>query len=214
MQLTFNQIVLFPGQALLLKNTNWPMFEALLEELGEARASRVSYSKGFLEIMVPIAAHERDKELIGDLVKILLEEMNLEFLALGSTTFKNQKMEQAVEPDECFYIHNEAQIRNKDRIDLSVDPPPDLAIEIDITSRTRFNNYELLGIPELWRYDGARLEINVLKDSQYVTSETSIYFPKLSLVEVIPNYVNKGKTLGRNVAMGEFRFWVRKMISN
>jgi Uma2 family endonuclease len=212
MQIAFNQIVMKPGQNFLLRDINWQGFEMLLEELGETRAARLSYSKGMLEIMAPLAVHEDDKTIIGNLVEIILEELDIEFRALGSTTFKNKNMAQSIEADECFYIHNEAYIRGKDRIDLMIDPPPDLAIEIDITSRTHFDNYESLGVPELWRYNGKSLEINVLQESRYVMSEKSAHFPNIPVIEAIPSYVKKSKTAGRNTTMKAFRAWVKKMI--
>ncbi len=214
MELTFDQIVIKPGQNLLLKNINWQMFETLLDELGETRAARLSYSKGMLEIMAPLAVHESGKEIIGNLVEIILEELDIEFWALGSTTFKNEKMDQGVEPDKCLYIQNETFVRGKDRINLIVDPPPDLAIEIDITSRTHFDNYEKLGVPELWRYYGSTLEINVLKEDHYELSEKSAHFPNIPVLEAIPHYVKMSKKIGRNSTMKKFRAWVREMIEN
>lgn len=211
MLLELNQLIIPPGHQLLLKNVSWQMFEEILEELG-TRAARVSYSNGMLEIMTPLAEHEDNKVIIGDLVKALLEELDIEFRSLGSTTFKNEEMRQAVESDDCFYIENEAKIRGKKRIDLSVDPPPDLAIEIDITSRTKFNNYEALGVPELWRYNGRKLQINVLQTGKYVESNTSYNFPNLPISEVIHQYVEQSKTLGRNVIMKAFRNWMRQQI--
>ncbi|NEO29900.1 MAG: Uma2 family endonuclease [Symploca sp. SIO3C6] len=210
MQLELNQLIVPPGHQLLLQDVSWQMFEKILEELGETRAARVSYSKGLLEIMTPLPEHEDDKVIIGDLVKALLEELDIEFRSLGSTTFKSQKMQQGLEADDCFYIQNEAVIRGKKRIDLNFDPPPDLAIEIDLTTRTRFNNYEVLGVPELWRYDGQKLEINVLKDGKYVESDTSYNFPQLPIGEAITNYVEQSKILGRNVIVRDFRKWVRE----
>jgi Uma2 family endonuclease len=213
MQLTFNQIVIPPGRNLLLKDIDWSTLEELLAELGESRAARISYSRGMLEVMVPLAKHESDKELIGNLVEILLEELDIDFWALGSTTFKNEPMARAIEPDKCLYIQHEAMVRGKKRIDLTNDPPPDLAIEIDISSRTRFDNYEKLGVPELWRYDGDNLEINVLQNGRYVTSATSIHFPQLPLVEAIPQYVKQSQSMGRNATMKAFRAWVRSYLS-
>lgn len=212
MQLELNQLIVPPGHQLLLKDVSWQMFEKILDELGETRAARVSYSKGMLEIMTPLAEHEDDKVIIGDLVKALLEELEIEFRSLGYTTFKNKKMAQAVEADDCFYIQNEAVIRGKKRIDLSVDPPPDLAIEIDITSRTKFNNYEALGVPELWRYNGRKLQINVLQAGKYVESDTSYNFPDLRIGEVIHQYVEQSRIVGRNSTMKTFRNWVRTHI--
>lgn len=214
MQFTFNQIIVPPGSTLLLKDINWLTFEQLLDELGEHRASRLSYSQGWLEIMVPLAEHEDGKEIIGDLIKIILEEMKIEFRALGSTTFKNEPMAQAVEPDECFYIQHEAVVRGKKRLDLTIDPPPDLAIEIDITSRTRFDNYRLLGVPELWRYNGELLEIMVLQNGQYLTSQTRIHFPQLPLLEAIPYAVKQSREVGRNTTMSAFREWVRSQLGS
>jgi Uma2 family endonuclease len=212
MQLELNQLIVPPGHQLLLKDVSWQMFEKILEELGETRAARVSYSKGMLEIMTPLPEHEADKVIIGDLVKALLEELNIDFWSLGSTTFKNEEMAKAVEADDCFYIQNEAAIRGKKRIDLSIEPPPDLAIEIDITSRTQFNNYEALGVPELWKYNGRKLQVNVLQEGKYVESNVSYNFPNLPIVEVIHQYVEQSKTLGRNATMRAFRIWVREQI--
>ena len=212
MQLELNQLIVPPGHQLLLKDVSWQMFEKILEELGETRAARVSYSKGMLEIMTPLAEHEDDKVIIGDLVKALLEELDIEFRSLGSTTFKNQAMAQAVEADDCFYIRNEAAIRGKKRIDLNFDPPPDLAIEIDITSRTQFNNYQALRVPELWRYNGRNLQINILQEGKYVESNNSYNFPELPIGEIIHQYVEQSKAVGRNATMRAFRNWVRAQI--
>lgn len=212
MQLELNQLIVPPGHQLLLKDVSWQMFEKILEELGETRAARVSYSKGVLEIMTPLPEHEDDKVMIGDLLKALLEELDIEFRSLGSTTFKNQEMAQAIEADDCFYIQNEAAIRGKKRIDLSIDPPPDLAIEIDITSRTKFNNYEALRVPELWRYNGRKLQINVLQNGKYVESKISYNFPNLPVAEVIHQYIEASKINGRNATMRTFRSWVKEQI--
>ncbi|MCK5720362.1 MAG: Uma2 family endonuclease [Thiomargarita sp.] len=212
MQLAFEQIIIKPGQNLLLKDVNWSMFEKILDNLGEKRATRISYSKGMLEFMSPLAIHEFGKKIISNLVEIMLEEMDVDFWALGSTTFKNEKMKQGVEADECFYIKNEALVRGKDRIDLTIDPPPDLAIEIDISSRTHFDNYEALGVKELWRYDGQQLEISVLQEGHYSLSNTSVHFPKIPVVSMIPEYLQKSKAIGRNKTMREFRTYVRQQL--
>lgn len=212
MQLELKQITVQPGNQLLLKDITWQMYETILSELGESRASRLSFSKGTLEIMVPLPEHEVGKENIGDFVKIILEELDIEFLPLGSTTFKNEKMAEGVEPDACFYIQNEAAVRGKNRIDLTTDPPPDLAIEIDLTSRTQLNNYEALGVPELWRYNGRKLEISVLQDGKYVKGDRSLQFPNFPIAQLIPEYVDRSKTAGRNTAMKAFRSWLREQI--
>jgi Uma2 family endonuclease len=214
MLLELDRIVVPPGQRVLLKDVNWQEFEAILETLGEHRAARVAYENGILEIMTPLPEHEGNKEIISDLIKALLEELDIEFWPLGSTTFKNQFMSQGIEPDNCFYLQNEAAVRGKDRLDLSVDPPPDLALEIDITSRTHPNIYEALGVPELWRFEGSKLQINVLQGGKYIESPSSPTFPNFSIQEIIEIYLNRCKIEGRNKTMKAFRAWVRKCLSN
>lgn len=210
MLLELKRITVPPGQRVLLSDVSWQEFEAILEDLGEHRASRVAYDNGILEIMTPLPEHEIGKVLIGDLVKILLEELDLEFWSLGSTTFKNEEMLKGIEPDDCFYIQNEAAVRGKNRLDLTVDPPPDLALEIDVASRTHPSIYEALGVPELWRFENGKLQINVLQAGKYIKCEYSPNFPNLPLIEVIPQYVNQCRTLGRNKTMKAFRAWVRE----
>ena len=213
MQIELKQLIIPPGNVLQMKDISWQMFEQILEELGESRAARVSYSQGILEIMAPLPEHEDDKGIIGDFVKAILEELDIEFRDLGSTTFKNEIMAEGLEPDTCFYIQNETAIRGKKKIDLTVDPPPDLAIEIDITSRTAFTNYESLGVPELWRYNGQRLQINVLQDGKYIESENSRIFSQFSqLPETIHRYLEESKVVGRNATMKAFRNWVRERL--
>ena len=163
-------------------------------------------------IMTPLLEHEVDKEYISDFVEILLEELDIEFCPLGSTTFKNQAVFKGIEPDSCFYIENESAVRGKYRLDLTIDPPPDLAIEIDITNRSHPEIYQALGVPELWQYKRGELKFLVLVDGKYTESETSANFPDFSLLEVIPLYLNQCRTEGRNKGMRAFRSWVKEQL--
>lgn len=210
MQVALEKIVVRPGQQLLLQDISWKDFEAILEDLGEHRSSRISYSNGVLEIMVPLPEHEKDKEIIGEIVRILLDELEIDFEPLGSTTFKNMTMAQAIEADTCFYIKNYQAVIGKDRIDLTVDPPPDLAIEIDITNRMRLDNYLLLKVPELWRYNRKGLEIYLLEGDRYIESPTSPNFPNIPIIELIETYTKQALTEGRSKAIRNFRKWVRE----
>ncbi len=209
MLLELKRIHVPPGQRVVLRNVTWQELEEILEELGEHRAARIAYNWGMLEIMTPLPEHEFGKEIIGDLVKALLEELDIEFISLGSTTFKNQVMAQGIEPDQCFYIENESKVRGKKRLDLTIDPPPDLALEIDITSRTHPSIYQALQVPELWRFEQGKLQINLLQDGVYVESTESLNFPNLPLIDIIPQYLEQSKTAGRNVTLRAFRQWVR-----
>lgn len=212
MEISLKQLVVPPGSQLLIKEISWKIYEQILEDLGEDRGIRVNYSQGVLEIMNPLPEHEDDKVMIGDFVKVILEELDLEFRSLGSTTFKSEAMNQGIEADDCFYIENEARIRGKKRINLAIDPPPDLAIEIDVTSRTKLTNYQVLGVKEVWRFDGIELSINVLENGEYVLSPVSYHFPGLSLTEAIPDYLEQSRVQGRNAVFKKFRSWIREQI--
>nr|WP_250125833.1 Uma2 family endonuclease [Chroococcidiopsis sp. CCMEE 29] len=210
MLLELSRLSVPPGQRVLLHEVSWQEFELILKELGDHRSARIAYDNGILEIMTPLPEHEDDKEIIGDLIKALLEELDVEFRSLGSTTYKNQAMLKGIEPDQCFYIQNESAIRGKKRLDLTVDPPPDLALEIDITSRTHPNIYQALRVPELWRFDRGKLQINVLRQGKYVEVENSPTFPGMPLMEAILRYLEQSRTAGRNTTMKAFRQWVRE----
>ena len=212
MLLELEKISVPPGHKVRLEKITWQKFEAILDELGEHRSARIAYDNGILEIMTPLPEHETNKELVSDLIKGLLEELDTEFYPLGSTTFKNQQMAKGIEPDNCFYLKNEAKVRGKDRLDLTIDPPPDLALEIDVNSRTYPQIYAALGVPELWRFEKGKLQINVLQGENYVEVEFSPNFPDLPLKDVIPQYLKQVKTIGRNKTMKEFRAWVREQI--
>jgi Uma2 family endonuclease len=217
--LQLRQLDVPPGQRVLFHDVTWNEFEAILDELGEHRCTRIAYSNGILEIMAPLPEHESDKEIISDLLKAFLEEQEIEFLTLGSTTFRNSKTLKGIEPDQCFYIQHERAVRGKKRLDLSVDPPPDLVLEVDVTSRTHPETYAALGVPELWRRDGdypqggtasQRIQIYTLQSDDYQRVEDSPMFPGWSLQMVIPQYVEQSRVIGRNKTMRAFRAWVRE----
>ena len=201
------QIQLHPGSVVSIPDVSWQEFEEILEELSEKRGSRIAYSQGTLEIMVPLPEHERAKILIADLVKAILRSQRRNWEPLGSTTFKREEAA-GVEPDECFYIQNQQAVIGKDRIDLSIDPPPDLAIESDITSKTRTNAYIAIKVPEIWIYDSGRLKINLLQDDRYIESRTSPTFPNLPIPELVLKAIERAKQIGTSQSLLEFEDWL------
>lgn len=213
MLLEVTRITVPPGQTVVLENISWDEFEAILEDLGESRGSRIAYNRGKLEIMTPLPEHEVNKVYLSNFVEILLEELDIEFCPLGSTTFKNQAMFKGIEPDSCFYIQNELAVR-KDRLNLTVDPPPDLALEVDITNRSHPEIYQSLGVSELWQYKRGELKFLLLVNNEYIESKTSANFPEFRLLEVIPQYLTQCRTEGRNKGMKAFRKWVREQRSS
>jgi Uma2 family endonuclease len=212
--LQLRQLTVPSGQRIVLTDVNWSTFETILQELGEKRASKIAYAHNQLEIRMPLPEHEFDKELIGDMVKILLEELEIDRECYGSTTFKREDMAAGIEPDNCFYIQNYRAMIGKRRLDLTVDPPPDLAIEVDVTSKTQLSAYAALGVPELWQFSQGRLRINLLQAGNYVEVNSSPIFSAFPIVEGISRFIEMSLGQGSSVALREFRKWVREQIEN
>ena len=211
-QIAIAQIQINPGQRVSLDNISWSEFEAILEELGEHRHSHIAYYQGVLEFRMPLPGHERAKVLISHLLVILLDELELEWESLGSTTFKRQTMQAGIEPDDCFYIRNYAAEIGKQRLDLNVDPVPDLAIEVDLTSLTQASAYRGLGIPELWRVDQGRLEIWILENGQYQSVSQSQLFPTLPIVEGFSLFLSKSQDKPVSALRREFKQWLQNYL--
>ncbi|MBD2183139.1 Uma2 family endonuclease [Aerosakkonema funiforme] len=210
--LQLRQIDVQPGQYLTLREISWAEFEAILNEIGEHRAARIAYYQGVLEIRMPLPEHEINKELIGDMVKLLLDELEMDWEPYGSTTFKRAEMSAGIEPDTCFYIQNSRRMIGKRRLNMSLDPPPDLAIEIDVTSKTQLSAYVALGVPELWCYENGKLQVFLLRDSEYVQVETSPTFANLPAIEGIVQFLKLSETEGASAARKAFRQWVREAL--
>ncbi|GET41722.1 Uma2 family endonuclease [Microseira wollei] len=201
------QIQLQPGSVVIIPNISWQEFEQILEELGEKRSTRIAYSKETLEIMSPLPQHERAIVVISDLVKTLLRKQQRPWESLRSTTFKRQGIA-GIEPDDCFYIQNYRAIIGKDKIDLARDPPPDLAIESDLTSKTETDAYTAIKVPELWIYGAGKLVINLLQNDEYVESIASPTFPDLPITDIIPRMVERAREIGMYQVLLEFEAWL------
>lgn len=212
--ISLNRIGISAGQRIYLHDVSWEEFEQILLELGEKRATRIAYYAGELEIRMPLPEHERIKVLISNLLVILLEELDLPWESLGSTTFKNSRMKTGIEPDDCFYLTNCQAIVGKRRLDLDIDPPPDLAIEVDLTSPTQISAYEALAIPEVWRYQQGKLVIFILTEGHYLESTVSSLFPSLPIQAGISAMLERSNQILMSEARKEFRQWVRQNSPN
>ena len=170
--------------------------------------------QGVLELVTPSTPHEEDALVFAHLVFIVAANLGTPIRSVGSTTFRRKDLERGFEPDSCFYIENEPRIAGKVQIDLTVDPPPDLVIEVDITSRSlpKFPIYAQLGVPEIWRYDGQRLFTYKLAGDQYTESDHSATFPWLTS-SVLTDFLQKSKTLKRTDLLRSFREMVREQQS-
>jgi Uma2 family endonuclease len=198
------------GSSFVLYGVSWETYEKLLEAFAEHPKLRITYYQGTLELMTPLPEHETYSWTLGRLITVLTDELGLEIRGLGSTTWRSKPKAAGKEADECFYIQNEVAVRDKLKIDLNTDPPPDLAIEIDISSSSidKMAIYAGLKIPEVWRFNEGKLTIHVLTNSVYVESETSLAFGSFPVRE-LAKFMQLDSQKGENARMREFREWVR-----
>jgi Uma2 family endonuclease len=198
-------------QRVVLHDLDWQAFEAFLVALGERRSARLAYDRRVLEIMSPLRRHESAKSIMGRLIETWAAEKNINIASMGSLTLKRADLSRAVEPDECYYIQNEQNIRNQEDIDLAQDPPPDLVLEIDITSPSllRLPIYAALGVPEVWRYNGQELHLYSLQSGSYVSQEQSQVLP-LFPIRLIPELLEEAKTLGETAMLRKFNELIKQ----
>lgn len=198
----------------VLHHISWEQFEKLLEDLGDRRAARIAYDNGTLEIMTPLPEHEYFSEVIGVAVQDIAEELEVDYESYGSTTWRKRIKMAGVEPDNCFYFQHEADVRGRLDLDLRQgDPPPDLALEIDITNKSldRFPIYARLEVPELWCYAEGALRIYHLKNGEYVEAEMSLALPSLPIRE-LPQLIETYRTAGRLAIRRAVRAWARSQV--
>jgi Uma2 family endonuclease len=180
-----------PGRV-VMHGVSWAAYERLLDVL-EQQHVRVTYEQGRLEIVSPTRLHERIKRLLSLLVSAISREFNIPIHGFGSATFKREGLERGIEADEWLYVENEAAVRGKDDVDLDVDPPPDLAIEVDVTStiNSRLPIYWALAIAEIWVWrDGVIRFLHRRPKGKYVEIKKSQAFPFLTS-SVLTQFLNR-----------------------
>jgi Uma2 family endonuclease len=201
------------GAMLRLERITWNEYEQMLEEMDEHPGMRVSYDEGRVEIMSPTTEHEEYKDFIYSMVRDLSKELGIKLETRGSATYKQKQFLKGAEPDCSFYVQNASSIIGKRHIDLSVDPPPDVIVEIDITSESlgKFPIYAAFGVPEIWRYDGEHAQIYHLVNQSYVEAARSLAFACLT-AQALTDFIEQSKTEGQSAALTSFRQWVRTEI--
>jgi Uma2 family endonuclease len=198
-------------QRLILPGVSWSQYLRLLRGL-EDRHVRLTFDRGVLELMTLSHEHESEGYLLGRLVDTLTDVLAVPVKGGKSTTFKRKKRRRGLEPDACWWIQNEAKVRGKKKIDLAVDPAPDLALEIDISrsSLNRLAIYAALGVPEIWRFDGQRLSFLALRDStEYEAAPQSLAFPGLRPEDLLP-FLAMHHQLDETTVVRQFRAWAEK----
>jgi Uma2 family endonuclease len=194
----------------LLQGISWNLYENLLTEIGDNGKARLSYYRGDLEFMTPLFAHENYNRQIERAIVVITEELDRDYALAGSMTIKRSDLEAGKEPDSCYYFANEAAVRGKAKLDFTQDPPPDLAIEIDITSSSinQLALYARLGVGEVWRYNGAELVFYQLRSGEYVSVDRSPTFKMLSPDRVL-EFLTDCQTHGINRAVKILKEWIQ-----
>jgi Uma2 family endonuclease len=193
-----------PGNRVGIHHLSWQDFTNVLENLSENRSTRVAYHAGTLEIMSPLAAHERPHRIIASIITTILESQERDWEDFGSTTIKRSPIA-GIEPDTCFYIQNADRVKGCTNLDLANYPPPDLAIESDLTSLTVIGSYVALQVPEVWVYRNQQLTIYVLENQNYQESSVSLAFPMLPIATLIPQLVQQAMSLGTRKTLQNLR---------
>ncbi|MBI3271766.1 MAG: Uma2 family endonuclease [Planctomycetes bacterium] len=198
-------------QRFVLRAVDWRSYGEILRILGD-RHVFVTYDRGSLELMSPSPEHESYKSILRCLLDVLVLELDIDVRRGASTTFRREDVERGLEPDECYWIGNEQWVRGRPSLDLTRDPPPDLAVEIDVTSSSldRQGIYAALRVPEIWRFDGQALRVYILQpDGSYLRSEMSRSFPSLPLAE-FEGFLRLPAGMRENEWIRRFQAWVRQ----
>jgi Uma2 family endonuclease len=196
----------------VLSNISWQTYQAMLADIGDRSSLRLIYDRGELEIKMPSDFHEAINRLLARIVGILAEELDLPLKEFGSVTLNRSDIKKGAEPDSSFYIQNADRIIGN-RIDISIDPPPDLIIEVDITnSSTRsFAVYQQLGISEIWRYTNSGVTIFQLQDGNYIEREFSNIFPMIS-GGILGHFLQMSSTENTIAIVRAVRKWLTEIL--
>jgi Uma2 family endonuclease len=203
------ELPLAEQQHLVLENASWELYERLLKDTA-GRNLRITYDQGRMEIMPPLLEHEKPSRALARMIGIATLELGIPIATLGSTTFKLKNVAKGLEPDECVYVQHEPHIRGRKRLDLRRDPPPDLALEIEITSLVvpKMPIYVAMKVPEVWRYDGARVNCLHLRRGEYRTAQKSLALPFMRPRELEP-FLERLDREDETAVMRAFTVWVR-----
>lgn len=199
-------------QRIVLHGVSWQTYERLVDELEDHPGVRLTYLRGTLELMTPSFSHDWIKTLLGRVIEAFTLELGIPLKSGGSTTFKRADFEKGLEPDECYWVQSELRVRHKSEIDLTVDPPPDLAVEVEVSrgSVDKLAVYAALGVPEVWRHDGTTLHVLSLGEAgDYEEVERSRALPSLPLVEVA-RVLDRREELDETSLVREFQLWARR----
>jgi Uma2 family endonuclease len=194
---------LVPGTVVRMPGT-WQDYQTLCASRGDSSIPRIKYREGEILLMSPMPKHGREAHILARIAETLLDSQNRNYEAFTPVTMELPE-ESGIEPDYCFYIDNWQAARGKDRIDWRNEPPPDLVIEIDVTSYSDVNDYLPYQVPEVWLLKKSRLTIYSLEAGTYYERSTSHYFPETDLLQLIACCLEAAAEQGTGVAIRELR---------
>jgi Uma2 family endonuclease len=199
------------GATLVVHQVEWDTYERLLEDLARRPRLRVSYDCGRLEVVSPSSRHERHARFFDSLVREFATARKYTIEMLGQTTWKSRAVVKGVEPDCCYYIKNAERVIGKEDLDPESDPPPDIAVEIDITNTSlrKLSIYAALLVPEIWRYDGKTVRIYELAGAKYVETSESRFLPGLTAT-ILGESIERSRSEGQTRSLAEFRRRIRR----
>jgi Uma2 family endonuclease len=197
------------NQKLILQGVGWDFYERVLDEFSDSNALHFAYNDGFLEVEVPLLKHEVPSRVLSDFITIICGELGIDARNVGSTTFRKQAKAKGCEADTVFYIQNEQMIRGRSEIDLNEDPPPDLVIEVDVTSPSldKLPIYAALGVPEVWLYKGKKVDFYKLVGEEYEETSNSLVLPMLDS-EITTEFLQKGLAESPSKWFREVKDWI------
>lgn len=199
----------------LIPDVSWDFYLRFCDEIGE-RPLRLSFNNGMLEIMITKSPHEFYRKMLAKLIEMIILEFNIPVRSGGSMTFQRFDLEKGFEPDDCWWITHEQEVRNKSEFDFQKDPPPDLAIEIEISRSlvNRIGIFAAIGVQELWRHNGRKLRFCVLEeDGTYQDRETSLAFPFLTPTDLEP-FLRLDEPTDETSRVRAFRDWLRQRVAS
>jgi Uma2 family endonuclease len=205
-------VLTLPEERVVLQNVSWETYEHLLSDHVGASAPRFTFDRGMLEIMSPSSEHEEYKQALTLLVEMLADGLGMDIRNLGSTTFKRSQLERGFEADASFYVQSAERMQGKTPIDPAVDPAPDLVIEVEITTPAlnKLPIYADFHVPEIWRYNGARLVVLLLSGTEYIEGRKSLAFSKVS-ADDLSRLVRQSVFLKRTAWLVQLRNWLREL---
>ena len=196
-----------------LLSVSWETYEEILSERNGTRNPRFFYHNGNLLIMPTSLEHEAIIYFLELFINFVTVEWQINCTGFRSATFQREDLEDGFEPDSCFYFgENEAKMRGKKRFDGLQDPPPDLIIEVDITSPSdvRFETFALFGVPEIWRFYDEKMQILKLENGKYKIAEKSLALP-LVVAEKLTEFIYESVNISRLEWIGKVKDWAKSV---